>query len=338
MYHALFYSSVSSKQLFQTQRFYSIDISILKDLGCKVILSNRIIDALLFWRYDFVFAYFYRKSFFVALIAALFGKSTYFTGGIDDLDADYASKRRYRIQKIFFRLCYTISKSCIVVSEADRKNISKVLNDKNKLSYSEHTIDVKSFSNIDFVAKENIFTSVVWMGNIDNVKRKGIDTALAVFSLLRMTEQYSNYKFIIMGKKGDGTTYVESLIEKFGLEDAVILTDEIPENVKVKLLQKSKYYFQLSIYEGFGLAALEALAAKNIVIHSAKGGLSNPIFSSGIYFNIENDLRVETDSLLRKMSEYDETQLDVVVDYIHQYYDNTRRKDDFRRIITEFIK
>lgn len=334
----LFYSSVSSKQLFQTQKFYSIDISILKELGSEIILSNRIADAFFFWKYDFVFAYFYRKSFFLALIAALFRKNTYFTGGIDDLDADYASKKRYIIQKIFFRLCYWISKSCIIVSEADRKNVSKILNQKEKLSYSEHTIDVKEFINTEILVKDKIFTSIVWMGSEDNVKRKGIDTALKVFSLLQKTEEYADYKFIIIGRKGQGTAYVESLIEKLGLKSTVILTDEISEAAKVALLKKSKYYFQLSVYEGFGLAALEAIAAKNIVIHSGKGGLSNSIFSSGIYFNIENNLYAETNCLVKKMSGYDKKQLDRVVSYIDQYYDNNRRKEDFHRIITELTK
>ena len=40
MKKVLFYSSVPSKKLFYTQRFYYIDISLLQDLGCEVILSN----------------------------------------------------------------------------------------------------------------------------------------------------------------------------------------------------------------------------------------------------------------------------------------------------------
>jgi len=70
----LFYSSVNSLELFKTQKFYQIDISILKDLGYDVLLSNRIFDSLLFWKYDILFSYFYRYSFFAALLAKCFGK------------------------------------------------------------------------------------------------------------------------------------------------------------------------------------------------------------------------------------------------------------------------
>lgn len=332
----LFYSSVQDKHLFTTQRFYHIDINILYELGCEVLLSNRILDALCFWKYDFVFAYFYRKSFFVALIAALFMRPTYFTGGIDDLDVNYASKKRYRIQKFFFKLCYWISKSCIIVSDSDLRNIEKISNKTRKLSFSEHTINVEKFvARENILPKENLFTTIVWMGNEDNVKRKGVDTALKVFCLLQKNKFYADYKFLIIGKRGEGTSYVESLIAEYGLQRAVILTGEISEETKIDILLRSKYYFQLSIYEGFGLAALEALAANNIVIHSGRGGLKNTIFSSGIIFNIENDLEIEIKHLLKKMFTYNDEQLDEVARFIIKQYDNSRRKEDFLRIITE---
>ena len=61
----LFYSSVGSLELFKTQKFYQIDIALLGDLGYDVSLSNRILDSLLFWKYDILFSYFYRYSFII---------------------------------------------------------------------------------------------------------------------------------------------------------------------------------------------------------------------------------------------------------------------------------
>lgn len=315
-----------------------IDIQILKDSGCEVILSNSIKDAFYFWHYDFVFAYFYRKSFFVALIAKLFLRNTYFTGGIDDLDEHFAPPKRYKIQRLFFRLCYWISKSCIIVSDSDKRNVFKVFHRKNdlkKLVYSEHTINVQNFLRKSEISKEDIFTSIVWMGNEGNVRRKGIDTALKVFSLLRKEQLFCGYKFFIIGRIGEGTSYVKSLISQYGLQNEVVLTGEITETEKIELLQKSKYYFQLSLYEGFGLAALEALAAKNVVIHSGKGGLSNSIFLSGVYFDIDNDFEAEYNKLYASLSVYDGSTLEEVSKCIIEYYDNSRRKNDFLKIISE---
>lgn len=181
----LFYSSVNNVDLFKIQRFYQIDIKILKDLGYDVITTNKISDSIKFWKYNILFSYFYRYSFFPALIARFLGKKTYFTGGIDDLDKNYASRKRYIIQRLFYILCYWVSNSCIIVSQADMKNALLALGRKKKLSFSEHTIDVGKFVVDASVKKEKIFSTIVWMGNENNVRRKGVDYALKVFSFLK---------------------------------------------------------------------------------------------------------------------------------------------------------
>lgn len=330
----LFYSSVSDLKLFYTQKFYFTDIKILEELGYEVIISNKIHDALYFWKYNFVLAYFYRKSFFVALIAYILRRRTYFTGGIDDLDREYATTQRYYIQKIFIQLCYWISKSCIIVSPSDMNNVLKVIKKdrKNKLILSEHCIDTDLYILKKMPPKENLFTTIVWMGDKNNVKRKGIDIALRIFSRLIKTKTFSHYKFIIIGKKGVGTDYVNSIIHKYGIQDLVILTDEISEEQKIAYLSKSKYYFQLSKYEGFGVAALEALALHNIVIHSGKGGLSNPIFNYGIKFNIDTDFKKQYSLFLNELTSkpHDMTDID---QKILTHYSVQRRFNDFAQIL-----
>lgn len=331
----LFYSSVPSKNLFNTQQFYRIDIDLLTQLGYKVVLSNSIFDSLKFWKYSILFAYFYRYSFFSALLARCLGKRVYFTGGIDDLDKNYASRRRYIVQRYFYILCYWVSNSCIIVSQADMKNVLRVLAKKGKLTFSEHTIEIDKFVINAFEEKDKLFSTIVWMGNENNVKRKGVDRALKVFSHLKKYKQFEDYKFIIIGKKGEGTAYLLDLINKYMLSESVYFTDEISEEEKINFLKRSKYYFQLSEYEGFGLAALEALASKNIVIHSAKGGLTNPIFSAGIHFNIDENPDIECENLFNQLLNYDNSKLTETTQVIKCYYNNTRRKHDFEKILND---
>lgn len=64
--------------------------------------------------------------------------------------------------------------------------------------------------------------------------------------------------------------FIQSIINKYGLNDSIELIGEVSEEEKIAFLKRSKYYFQLSLYEGFGLAALEALCASNILIHSER--------------------------------------------------------------------
>ena len=63
---------------------------------------------------------------------------------------------------------------------------------------------------------------------------------------------FADFNFIIMGWKGEGTTFVQSIINKYDLNDSVELKGEVSEEDKINLLKRSKYYFQLSLYEGIG--------------------------------------------------------------------------------------
>lgn len=331
----LFYSSVSSKELFNIQQFYRIDINILKEMGNYVILSNSICDALKFWKYDYVFVYFYKLSFFVALIAKLFGRNTYFTGGIDALEKTLVSKNEYNIQKLCFKLCHFISKKCIIVSKTDECNVKAIVNpNSNKLVYSEHTIDTKKFR-CSVNGKLNFCSTIVWQGSVGNVQRKGVDIALKLFARLKKSPDFYNYKFFIIGLTGDGTRYLKNLVDELCIGDDVVFTGSVSEQEKVYYLKKSKIYFQLSHYEGFGVAALEALCAKNIVVHSGKGGLGNPIYKNGILLDINKPIDSMFNDLIRDLDLFDHNSLDGIYNTVAVNYDNLRRKNDFLNVINE---
>ena len=329
----LFYSSVKDKELFHIQRFYAIDISILEQLGYEVILSNKIGDAWKFWKYNFVFAYFYRYAFFPALIAKLFGRNTYFTGGIDSLDKNLVTERDYTIQKWFFKFCYWVSKSCIIVSKTDDSNVRQLVKGK-KLSYSEHTIETEPFK-CELSQKENIFVTIGWQATVGNVQRKGMDTSIRLFAELHKLPKYNDSKLFILGKTGDGTEYLEGIVKELGIDGCVQFTGSVSEEQKVDYLKRSRHYFQMSIFEGFGVAALEALCAKNIVIHSGKGGLSNPIYYDGVFISIDQPIEKMVEELKNKLTAFDNDSLVRAYNNVCHQYDNKRRKEDFAKIINE---
>jgi glycosyltransferase involved in cell wall biosynthesis len=331
----LFYSSVPSKELFERQLFYKVDITILKDLGYKVLTSNHIVDFLFFWKYDIAFIYFYRWGLFPAILSRLFFKKVYFTGGIDDLDEKYSGKRRYLLQRLFFKWCYFFSTHCIVVSSSDEKNIKSLYKTNlNKISLSYHSIDIAKYTSEPSTIKSNDFLTIAWMENKENVIRKGIDTATKVFYELSSNyETYKNSKFYIMGTLGEGSDYLKSLIQELNLTSKVIFTGPLTEDDKIDFLQKSKYYFQLSLYEGFGMAAIEALAAGDIVIHSGKGGLMDAVGSHGILFNVNENYYSQIDYCHQQIQRIDPDFINSGIQFIIDNYSYERRKQDFERII-----
>jgi glycosyltransferase involved in cell wall biosynthesis len=330
----MFYSSVTTKSLFQTQKFYYIDIHILQSLGYEVTLSNNILDAFKFWKYDIVFGYFFRYSSLFALISKCFGKRVYLTGGIDALDKSYAGEKAYKIQKALFKLCYFLADRCIIVSKSDLAHVNEIIGGgANRLAYSEHSIDTSAFSDAILTNKNLDFCTIAWMGDNANVYRKGVDKSIYLFSLLKEKPEFANSKLYIIGKKGIGTRLLESQIRELGLKDNVIITGEVPECKKIGILKRCKYYFQLSQYEGFGIAALEALIAGNVIIHSGNGGLANPIYKDHILVDIHSDMNEQFEKVYKRIRLLD---LDIIQKNAREclaFYDNARRTKDFECII-----
>lgn len=333
----LFYSSVKSKKMFSIQKFYKTDISILKELGYKVNLSNSMFDYLLFWRYDTAFIYFYRFGLVPAILSKCFGNNVVITGGIDFLDINYAKKKTYLVQKLFFKLCILFSDKNIIVSNSDLKNIKyfKPTLSENKFPFSFHVIDYERFKYDDISKKEKILTTIAWMGNVENVTRKGVDKSVLLFKQIHKLD--SEFRMVIIGPLGKGSDLILEIIKNNNLEDLVTLTNEVSEDEKIKILKKSLIYTQLSIYEGFGIAAVEALAAGNVVIHTGVGGLMDGIADNGFLIQGDN-FEVISNKILKIVNDPNEHILFVKrgLSHVSENFRYEKRLNDFKKIFSSF--
>lgn len=328
----LFYSSVKSKTDFVTQKFYVTDIEILTQLDYDVILSNKISDALKLWKFDLAFIYFYKWGFFVALISKIFCKRVFFTGGIDQLNIETNSSKNYIIQKIFYLLCSSFSNKNIIVSNSDLSNIRKFKRRTRKETISHHVIDFRKYQYCNEVSKEKIISTIAWMGDVDNIFRKGVDVTLKIFKLIFDIDP--DYRLYIIGQNGIGSDILKSLIRDLGITDAVIFTGSISEEDKIQILKRSKYYFQFSKYEGFGIAAIEALAAGNIIFHSGNGGLKDGVGDNGIIYN---PLLISENELVEKFFVVDKNDNNDLIQrgisHVRNNFSFEKRLDDFRIIL-----
>jgi glycosyltransferase involved in cell wall biosynthesis len=330
----LFYAHVRNIELFYTQRFYYTDVHILQNIGNEVHTTNNLCRFFYFLKYDSAFLYFYTWSIIPALISKLFGKKVYFTGGIDSLEEGVTSSYKYVINKYLFKLCYLLSTKCIIVSNSDMKNIRKLYhNSLPKISLSHHSIDVERFHSDPLPKEDGMFMMIAWMGSVGNVIRKGMDRAIYVFAELIKRDKLKNSKLVIVGKKGEGTCYLLDIIKKLGICSNVLFTDIISEDEKITLLKKSKYFFQLSIYEGFGIAALEALASEDIVIHSGAGGLQETIKNYGITVKNSADINSSASFIYKEILSFDLNRLKVAYSYLLDNFSDNKREDDLRKLL-----
>lgn len=328
-----FYSSVQTKKTFSIQSYYRNDILILKDLGYKVALSKKSFDFLLFWKYDIAFIYFYRYGLIAALFAKLFGKKVLFTGGIDALDKNVATPRQRYIQKILFKLCNLFSDTSILVSQTDQSNVKDIYGGKlpSNCALSFHVIDFDSFEfKGDFLEKKHYFVTIAWMVSIENVYRKGVDRAIRIFASIR--ERIPDYKFYIVGPSGAGSDYIQSLISELHLEESVIYLGTIQEHNKINLLKESQFYIQLSAYEGFGIAAMEALAAGCCVVHSGRGGLRDCMGSFGYKVDIDNEDTISRLILELCRKKTDVEHLKSGIQYVKSNFSYQTRLGSFKQI------
>ena len=337
----LFFANTSHIEAVYTQMFFVNTIALLEDLGYNVIVTNRISDSIKY-DYDAIFNYFYKRGVFASIIAKLRRKKVFFTGGLDDLDVNYATKFRYIRQVFIFKICRWLADWCLVESHADLNNIHKICIFKNhkNLYYSPQAADLKKYR-AKIEDKENVFSTICWLGEVSNPIRKGVDTALYYFKYLTGFEEFRDARFYIMGRDGKARSYIEDIIKKLELQNNVIITGEVTEEEKIQILGKSRYFFQLSKTEGFGLAALEALASSCIPIHSGKGGLKDVIASDGVLIDIDNfDYSIDTvdTTVYDRLKNVTEGDINKMLERIYQTFDISVRKRNFKNTIVNSME
>lgn len=115
--------------------------------------------------------------------------------------------------------------------------------------------------------------------------RKRLDLLIEAFAAVR-SDLPAGTKLVIGGKphSSNATVYppVEPLIAGLGLRDAVVLTGWLDDATKLALYQGATVYVTPSIYEGFGLTPLEAMACGAPVIVADRTSLPEVVGDAGL--------------------------------------------------------
>lgn len=267
----LFYSSVGDVDEFERVGFYATDIQLLRELGHEVVVSNSL-KMVLAARYDVLFGYFYTWSVFAAIFARMRGATAFLTGGADSLDSGYnKSHINLFLRKLIFRVGAFFVSRIFAVSTTDFRNMVSLCCER-KVSLVPHVVDTSRFLP-GFNRSPGTLITIGWMVTEGNVRRKGMDTAIRILAKLR--DSLWDAKLVIVGTPGAGTETLRNLASELGVSGSVEYYFNVSERRKIELLQSSAFYLQLSEFEGFGVAALEALACGACVVHTGRGGLAD---------------------------------------------------------------
>lgn len=186
---------------------------------------------------------------------------------------------------------------------------------------------------------------LLYVGTIQ--PRKNLDTLIQAFYNLKCSGSFDQ-KLVIAGRKGWLYEQLFIRIKELNLDSEIIFTGFVPDEELPFIYDRAKIFLYLSLFEGFGLPPLEAMACGVPVIASNTTSLPEVVGDAGITVSptdingvVSAMKRVLTDPLLaEKMSasgrrraglfSWDETARETLAVY-RQVFSSTPNKDKCRR-------
>lgn len=194
------------------------------------------------------------------------------------------------IQKIFVKRSLKEADKIIAVSEATKRDILeifKIKEDKVNVIYSgtnilkDITITEKQEKEIQEKFKIENEPFIFFLSTIE--PRKNIETLIKAFNRIKDTENIK-LKLILAGKLGWKYDKVINLYETSKYKEDIIMPGFISKEEKQYLYRNAKCFVYPSLYEGFGLPILEAMANKALVVTSNISSLPEVGGNVAIYY------------------------------------------------------
>ncbi len=189
---------------------------------------------------------------------------------------------------------------CLCISENTAKDVHRILGVPwEKLVVTPLGVDPKFFSASCVGEEDQIRTKygiprsrpiVLYVGGID--PRKNYVLMLrAIRDVLQAREGPEEEKPVLVmvgGITGDREyPRLCSNIAELNLKDSVVMPGYVEDNDLLKLYAISRVFFFPSLYEGFGLPPLEAMAAGLPVVSSSSSSMPEVLGDTGLSFNPE---------------------------------------------------
>lgn len=143
--------------------------------------------------------------------------------------------------------------------------------------------------------------TVMYLGTLE--PRKNIPTLIRAFSAARK-ELGPDIRLVLSGGKGWFYEQIFQLIKELKIEDDVHFTGYVPDEDLPALYSSAAVFAYPSIYEGFGLPPLEAMACGAPVITSNTSSLPEVVGDAGITVD-PYDVKELSSSIIRVLSDSD---------------------------------
>ena len=185
---------------------------------------------------------------------------------------------------LFLWLAARRSRRLIAVSEATARDLAAYYPfARARISVVRHGVDAEFFrigSRRDGRPRSGVLLAVSTTHPHKNFHR-----LLEGFGRFRQT--HPEYRLVIAGLEGRSAAGLETARRRLGLEDAVSLTGWIPREELYRLFESADALIAPSLFEGFGMPVLEALAA----------GIPTAVAAIPVFDEVAGDAAVRFDPL-----------------------------------------
>lgn len=211
---------------------------------------------------------------------------------------------------LFTRWSVAQADRIIAVSESTRRELSRLLRvPLSKVTVVHNGVDsrfrpalpetVQSFRNKSGLPDRFI----LFLGTLE--PRKNVETLVRAFAMAR-PDLPEGMKLVLAGGKGWGYEAIFRLVEQLELGGQVLFPGFVADADLPELYSAAEVFAYPSIYEGFGLPPLEAMACGTPVLASNVSSVPEVVGDAGLLVNpkdpaalAENIVRLAADSALR---------------------------------------
>jgi glycosyltransferase involved in cell wall biosynthesis len=212
----------------------------------------------------------------------------------------------YKIKNFLYHIVITLAvkraKKIIAVSEFTKKDVVEKFNIRPEkvsvtyegvanLAHGNDSLFVKKLDDRKTLLSYNIIDNfILYVGNV--YPHKNLESLLEVF--VEFHKKYPALRLVLVGKEDyfykrlKDTAAALNLWDESVSDSPVIFTGYVPDIELDVLYRQALFYVFPSLYEGFGLPALEAMAKSCPVASSNKSCLPEILGDAALYFNPED--------------------------------------------------
>lgn len=313
----------------ERSEFYRQDIEILRSLGHEV-------DIVLHpWelrpRHDVAFVWWWNYLWAWGPVARALRIPIVTTGTFDVEAYSHADRVRRTLKAFGSRF----SARNIFVSELEAERVPQLVRlAPDSIRYSPHVVDTDVYRPAPRLPSSVFRVANVCWQRLPNMRRKMLPELVDAFA--RFHGRHPDTRLTLAGPPLDGGPVLLEQVRALGIAASVDMPGEISRDDKIRLMQQSDVYCQVSRYEGFGVAIAEAMACGCPVIVSRAGAVPEVVGDCGVYVD---DLSVDAiDAALERC--YQDRPLlarnaAAGRDRVMERFSVERRRRDFERALAE---